>query len=721
MFPNDDIFIDQAKPKAKKWREENDKKLIECHLIILIITPAALQSNEVKREIKIANEMKKLILPCKMNLLNLEWEELKWGIESLDGISFKDDEDLRTSLFGEVSKIRNEYYMSENISGLSFDPITVNVDKQTYSDGDTIVISGQVKELLPNTPVSLRIVSPNGQLITIAQLEISSDKKYHVELTAGRFLMNNEGTYTVTVLYGNQSRTANTTFNFKGTSGVSKSIMTENKITVEGSNSAINYSIQGGKIISVVNDSGISSLIVNIDPIENGKITLTIPRSLLDARLDDKDNDFFVLVDGEEIVFDELKTDTERTLTIAFSLNSKEIEIIGLPNSSKTTSPIFTQPQSSYEQTRKIHTISISVSFDRTVYPLNSKLYIRVTCPDIIFGKPINFQIFNSNNEIIKSKQINPITYSNSKLKQAGLYQISFKMNNHDWKVGETYTVRAVHGDAVAEDTCTVDERTPVIQTDKSVYLWGSDIIVTVIDPDGDKDSNKAELVGNRQDSYLTISSSQGTISRYKLRETGDSTGIFQGIIGIIGAVGKKTVRPYKLGNRIITKNQGKGIDDGFLKVERGGEIIFTYSNKKSTVELHAFASNFGASIELNKKIYDYNDKVYLTIVAPDYNFNSNKVDFIGHVPESQIKIKTSKGIIPFYKLRETNKDTGIFTGEFMLKPFESIKNKHKSFRSRTGPTNGIIPTSDDDLLEVTLNFFGGEIIVGKAIIKKLK
>ncbi len=36
----------------------------------------------------------------------------------------------------------------------------------------------------------------------------------------------------------------------------------------------------------------------------------------------------FVIVDGEEVDFDETKTSTDRTVTIAFPANTEEIEII---------------------------------------------------------------------------------------------------------------------------------------------------------------------------------------------------------------------------------------------------------------------------------------------------------------------------------------------------------------------------------------------------------
>jgi predicted secreted protein with PEFG-CTERM motif len=49
----------------------------------------------------------------------------------------------------------------------------------------------------------------------------------------------------------------------------------------------------------------------------------------LDATINNENDEFFVLVDGEEVDFDEIITSTDRTLTINFLAGTEEIEIIG--------------------------------------------------------------------------------------------------------------------------------------------------------------------------------------------------------------------------------------------------------------------------------------------------------------------------------------------------------------------------------------------------------
>jgi len=61
-----------------------------------------------------------------------------------------------------------------------------------------------------------------------------------------------------------------------------------------------------------------------------GILSLTIPRTILDSTFEGNDDDFIVLVDGDEPLFSEIKnTYSHRTLSIQLQSGSEEIEIIG--------------------------------------------------------------------------------------------------------------------------------------------------------------------------------------------------------------------------------------------------------------------------------------------------------------------------------------------------------------------------------------------------------
>ena len=73
-----------------------------------------------------------------------------------------------------------------------------------------------------------------------------------------------------------------------------------------------------------------SSLILEVDATDNGSLTITLPRDVIDSTSNDADDEFFVIIDGEEVTFEETQTsDTERILTIAFPAGAEEIEIFG--------------------------------------------------------------------------------------------------------------------------------------------------------------------------------------------------------------------------------------------------------------------------------------------------------------------------------------------------------------------------------------------------------
>ena len=84
-------------------------------------------------------------------------------------------------------------------------------------------------------------------------------------------------------------------------------------------------------------------------------------------------------------------------------------------------------------------------------------------------------------------------------------------------------------------------------------------------------------------------------------------------------------------------------------------------------VELSIETSNFGATLELDQNIYTWTDKVFITVVATDYNFDSNVIDEIGDEGDGEITIRIRNADIEEYNLAETGPDTGVFTGEVVL------------------------------------------------------
>jgi len=239
--------------------------------------------------------------------------------------------------------------------------VVVNTDKSSYFDGDIILVSGEIKYIALGDQISLIIQAPNGNIVQLDQMKVGSDKKFSTEINPNGPYWKTPGMYKI-IITQNENNQATISFEFTGVTSVSvneevmveevmveevmveevmveevmveevtimDSIITASNITIQDSTDLISYEITNGKVINVIPDMDAVSLLVYIESTDDGTITLTIPRSVLDAIINNGDDEFFVLVDGEEVDFEEITTSTDRTLTINFLAGTEEIEIIG--------------------------------------------------------------------------------------------------------------------------------------------------------------------------------------------------------------------------------------------------------------------------------------------------------------------------------------------------------------------------------------------------------
>ena len=280
----------------------------------------------------------------------------------------------------------------------------------------------------------------------------------------------------------------------------------------------------------------------------------------------------------------------------------------------------------------------------------------------------------------------------------------------------------------VAYDSATFDMRNGVLQTDKSVYIIGSDIIMTLIEPDLNLESDESEtwdldLIEWDSDAATKSMGDLGGVQASfdpepsDFRETGDSTGIFQIVIEV----------PSSLGGTAL--DRGELIDLEYVDWSPSGAKYV--GEESSDIGTSVYTSNFGATIELDQKVYTWTDKVYITIVAPDHNFDSGLVDKIGDTDDDPLIVQTRSQKLTSYELAETGTDTGIFSGEVILKGYtydadgdsstgDSSGNDITSISSSSGdgPTDGALKAEDDDGLTVSYEFNEDEVIVGSALIR---
>ena len=224
---------------------------------------------------------------------------------------------------------------AEELAAFKLFPLTVSTEKANYDAGDSIIISGILQDnITPGYQIALMVVSPIGNIVSIAQLSPDSNNEFTETIRSGEGgLWKESGTYTVEARYNNMK--ADTTFDFD--SGIIKSspsvaaqatIDDEENITVavDGEIFSVKYSIENGTVTAAYIDVETKSLIIVIDSLDDGVVTLTLPNSLITS----DEYGYFILVDGEEADnYDESSTSSSTTLTIPFGAGTEQIEIIG--------------------------------------------------------------------------------------------------------------------------------------------------------------------------------------------------------------------------------------------------------------------------------------------------------------------------------------------------------------------------------------------------------
>ena len=210
--------------------------------------------------------------------------------------------------------------------------LTVTTEKESYAAGEPVEILGLVDIVLEGTPVVIRIVSPMGNMIHPAQIDVDSDGSFSETVSTsigGKW--KETGTYTIMMNYGENS--TQTQFEYGGmmSAGVQTTpefAMEENEKmsqTIMIEDHSLNYDLTCAEIQSMTPDTEMKSMIIAIKTDCDGELTITLPKDVIDT----DENGFFVLVDGDETNHKASSVGEFWTLTIPFSYGSEEIEIIG--------------------------------------------------------------------------------------------------------------------------------------------------------------------------------------------------------------------------------------------------------------------------------------------------------------------------------------------------------------------------------------------------------
>jgi len=201
-------------------------------------------------------------------------------------------------------------------------PISVWTDAEVYDHQSIIMVQGAVAHV-KDAPVTITVTSPINNIVTIRQVDISSDGTYSTTLNTAGNLWKYDGTYTIRVQYG--SHDVNNKVLVELTGGVAPNLVPvtpsvqecmAGELDIDGH--CIPFSITGGSVTGGKINAG-TSIIVNIMSTEPGKITLS-PTSDVFSGLE------LVLVDGEQ--WDDVSVDGD-DIMIYFPAGAEQVEIIG--------------------------------------------------------------------------------------------------------------------------------------------------------------------------------------------------------------------------------------------------------------------------------------------------------------------------------------------------------------------------------------------------------
>ncbi len=214
--------------------------------------------------------------------------------------------------------------------------MTISTDKQTYTVGEFIVVTGKINLLLSEeNDVRLIIFDPSGTVVSSSLIEVGKEREFYFTFNSGISKLNQNGVYLVqAIIQGLDESLAKTIFEL---TEIENDEALGGTITVQNTAYKIPYTIWGSTLDEVWADSTTNSLLFDIEAdTTGGGIFVSLPRSLIDATLRGEEIDFIVHGYGKKVTdfekineYKEIRTPTDRLLTIEYPAETSLIEISG--------------------------------------------------------------------------------------------------------------------------------------------------------------------------------------------------------------------------------------------------------------------------------------------------------------------------------------------------------------------------------------------------------
>ena len=88
------------------WSNSIEENIASCDIFLVIVTFSALKSPEVEKELMQARTKNKKIIPCFYN--RIPSNEIKWGLEKLQGIEFASENQLARDIYWKIHQYQNK-------------------------------------------------------------------------------------------------------------------------------------------------------------------------------------------------------------------------------------------------------------------------------------------------------------------------------------------------------------------------------------------------------------------------------------------------------------------------------------------------------------------------------------------------------------------------------------------------------------------------------------
>jgi len=214
-------------------------------------------------------------------------------------------------------------------------PISIETDSDVYDHSSIITVTGQIANIDPNyLAVTLKILSPNGNIAGVAQPEVNSDGSFVGTFNTSGYAWKNNGTYQITATYQKIDTTisieikdsigtgmADATASITATASIAE---TETMSAYEFPEGQIAYDITCSNTSpSFRGNSDDSTLDVYINATSDGELTIALDEEIIKPF---DDGSFFVLVNNEEI---QDFVQEGNKLTIPCKVGDEKISIVG--------------------------------------------------------------------------------------------------------------------------------------------------------------------------------------------------------------------------------------------------------------------------------------------------------------------------------------------------------------------------------------------------------